>query len=130
MNPLIRKCAGVPWIVLGVWICGLWAVQAEGIYPNSWVRLSARNNLLYRHDAMGVRICDFSRCGYKGGAVTLPQVYRLIEQSRWKTVPPADGDDTERIQKALDDVSQMDLNANGFRGVVQLGAGEYQVGHY
>jgi hypothetical protein len=124
----LSRWAGVPWIVLGVWICGLWAVQAEGIYSNSWVRPSARNNLLYRHDEMGVRICDFSRCGYKGGAVTLPQVSRLIEQDRWIPVPPADGDDTAQIQEALDRVSQMPLNANGFRGVVQLGPGEYQVG--
>jgi Bacterial Ig domain len=36
------------------------------------VHPSGSGNLLYRHDAQGVRICDFSDCGYKGGAQELP----------------------------------------------------------
>ena len=103
-------------------------VQADGIYSNSWVRPSARENLLYRHDEHGERICDFSDCGYKGGMVEPPEAFRMVDASRWVNVTPLGGPgDADRIQNAIDTVSQFSLNSNGFRGVVFLGAGEFKV---
>jgi len=42
-------------------------------------------------------------------------------------VKPGDGDDRARIQAAIDQVSSMSPDANGYRGAVLLTAGEYQV---
>ena len=67
------------------------------------------------------RLPDFSLCGYKGGGVALPAVPTAV------TVLPGDGDDTQRIQNAINAVSAMALDANGFRGAVLLKAGRYQV---
>ena len=103
--------------------------RAEGIYSNSWVHPSATGNLLYRHDPMGVRITDFSDCGYRGGKQELPNLNQVIPESdRWTYVFPSGGpNDADPIQNAIDLISQKALNTNGFRGVVFLTAGDYKV---
>jgi len=104
------------------------ASQSAAQAPNSaWVYPSATGNLLYQLDERGQRITDFSHCGYRGGTVPLPDVTALIPQSRWVHVSPADGDDKDRIQAAINTVSAKTPDANGWRGVVFLNAGEYQV---
>src|SRR5262249_4531747 len=67
------------------------------------------------------RIPDFSFCGYKGGGVAVP----LIHVKR--TINPVSGDDTQNIQSAIDFVSGLPLDSNGFRGAVLLNAGTYEV---
>lgn len=66
-------------------------------------------------------IPDFSHAGYKGGGVALPDVPVVI------TLSPSDGDDTEMIQAAIDEVEAMEPDANGFRGAVLLEAGCYEL---
>jgi len=66
-------------------------------------------------------IPDFSRCGYMGGGVAIPDVPVVT------TLSPRNGDDTQMIQDAIDYVSSLSPNANGFRGAVLLTAGRYQV---
>lgn len=65
------------------------------------------------------RLPDFSHAGYMGGGVPLPDVPVAI------TVSPAPGDDTARIQAAIDTVSGFSPNPDGFRGAVFLAAGTY-----
>ena len=67
-------------------------------------------------------IPDFSRCGYMGGGVAIPDVPVVT------TLSPQNGDDTQMIQDAIDYVSSLSPDANGFRGAVLLTAGRYQVG--
>ncbi len=69
------------------------------------------------------RIPDFSYCGYRGGGVAIPDVAAAVT-----VAPTAHGDDTRRIQKAIDKVAEMPVNAHGFRGAVLLKAGTYRVG--
>jgi len=110
-------------------VLGAFRMSAEGLYSNSWVRPSATGNLLYRHDEHGVRICDFSACGYKGGMRELPDVSRIIGgPNRFNHLLPVggNGDDADRIQAALDAAGQLSLT-NGFRGIVYLAAGDYRV---
>ncbi len=96
--------------------------------PNSaWVYPSASGNLLYQLDERGQRIADFSNCGYRGGTEPLPDVTALIPQARWVYVSPGTGDDTALIQAAIDSVEALTPDANGWRGVVFLNAGEYQL---
>jgi hypothetical protein len=66
-------------------------------------------------------IPDFSHCGYMGGGVAIPDVPVAT------TLSPRNGDDTQMIQDAIDYVSSLSLDANGFRGAVLLTAGRYQV---
>jgi hypothetical protein len=106
----------------------LTSCQASGQALNgTWVYPSATGNLLYQLDERGQRIADFSQCGYRGGSEPLPNVAALIPQSRWVVVNPGSGDDTALIQAAIDSVEALPMDANGWRGVVLLKAGEYQV---
>ena len=66
-------------------------------------------------------IPDYSHAGYKGGGVALPEIPTMI------TLSPMEGDDTERIQSAIDQVEAMTPDANGFRGAVLLRAGCYDI---
>jgi hypothetical protein len=66
-------------------------------------------------------IPDFSHAGYKGGGVSLPNIEVKI------TVSPIEGDDRLNIQNAINQVSVLPLDQNGFRGAVLLTAGTYQV---
>lgn len=61
---------------------------------------------------------DFSHAGYMGGGVALPTV------AVQKTIEPSGGDDTARIQAALDEVAALPLK-DGFRGAVLLAPGVY-----
>src|SRR5688572_27814518 len=77
--------------------------------------------LVYARSERGDRIPDFSACGYAGGEREPPDVAVKAVLS------PADGDDGSRIQAAIDFVSGLPLGADGFRGAVMLGPGEFQV---
>ena len=102
--------------------------RAAAQAPNgAWVYPSATGNLLYQLDSRGQRITDFSQCGYRGGTEPLPNVSALIPQSRWVYVSPGAGDDTALVQAAIDSVEAFTPDANGWRGVVYLNAGEYQL---
>ena len=120
----IRRYFSVLFALLLAWSAGRSVAQA----PNgAWVYPSATGNLLYQLDERGQRIADFSQCGYRGGTEPLPNVSVLIPQSRWVDVNPGTGDDTALIQAAIDSVEAMTPDANGWRGVVYLNAGEYQL---
>lgn len=64
---------------------------------------------------------DFSKAGYRGGGVGIPFIPATI------TVPNEPGDDTERIQGAIDALSAMEVGPDGFRGAVVLEGGEFTV---
>ncbi len=95
--------------------------------PGALVYRGASGRLIHRPDAFGNRIPDFSGVGYLGGGVPLPEVTTLIDPTRMLTVAPGSGDDQAAIQSAIEAVSTMAPDANGFRGVVQLTAGEYLI---
>ncbi len=88
---------------------------------SKWVYPGPDQRLRYATDARGNRIMDFSFAGYKGGGVALPVV--RVE----RTVAPVPGDNTTRIQAAIDEVSKLPLDRDGFRGAVLLAAGTYEV---
>src|SRR5262249_50695174 len=84
-----------------------------------WVYFGPDNLLQYQTDDLGNQIMDFSFAGYGGGGVALPNLPVRA------TVYPVDGDNTDNIQSAIDQVSQLDPDADGFRGTVLLAAGSY-----
>jgi hypothetical protein len=100
----------------------LLAVATLAAQPVSkWVFTGADQRLHYARDDRGNRIMDFSHAGYKGGGVSLPAV-RVV-----RTVKPAGGDSTADIQAAIDEVSRLAPDPEGFRGAVRLERGTYTV---
>ena len=99
-------------IIVGISVSG----AAE---PN--VRISDSGELSYATDSHGNSIPDFSFCGYDTGSSPLPQVPIKI------VVIPIDGDDTRRIQAAIDYVAGLPRSENGYRGAIRLAPGEFQI---
>lgn len=64
---------------------------------------------------------DFSRAGYEGGGVPIPFIPAVL------ALDPQPGDDTQRLQDAINTVSALPLGPNGFRGALLLRAGDYEV---
>ncbi|SEG09242.1 discoidin domain-containing protein [Paenibacillus sp. UNC499MF] len=83
--------------------------------------LGESGKMTYVPDFKGNRILDFSGSGYKGGGVPIPNVQAKA------VVSPGEGDDTRRIQDAIDAVSQMPPGPDGFRGAVLLTKGRFEV---
>ena len=65
---------------------------------------------------------DFSYAGYEGGGVAIPTVAGPVV-----ALSPASGDNRARIQAALDTAASQPRGADGFRGVVVLAPGTYEV---
>ncbi|MER7847874.1 peptidoglycan-binding protein [Kitasatospora sp. NPDC096077] len=96
------------------------ASGASGASGN-WVTWDG-SKLSYASDAQGNRVPDYSFAGYAGGGVPLPQVATKVT-----VPPPSGGDDTAAVQSAIDQAGALPLDADGFRGAVQLSAGQYQL---
>jgi hypothetical protein len=91
------------------------ARQSEHVY------VGADGRLVYVPYENGDRIPDFSFAGYGGGGVALPTIATAI------ALLPSEGDDGDNIQAAIDQVSALEPDADGFRGAVLLTAGTYDV---
>ena len=89
----------------------------------SLISLGTDGKLVYDADERGHRIPDFSLAGYRGGGVALPDVPVVCTLAP----VPGDADDTQRIQAALDQVSAMTPDKEGFRGSLLLRKGRYRV---
>ena len=91
------------------------------VAPTSKVYPGPNGKLVYVKDDKGNQIPDFSNAGYKGGGVALP--YVPLKETVW----PVLGDNSDSIQAAIDRVSSLPLDENGFRGAVLLKMGFYQL---
>ena len=70
--------------------------------------------IIYTPDVKGNRILDFSYCGYQLSATAIPDVNNVV------FVPRQTGDASAIIQRAIDHVSGLKPDKNGFRGAVLL----------
>ena len=85
------------------------------------ISVGTNGTLVYDADAQGNRVPDFSNCGYFGGDKQIPDTpVRVI-------VAPIQGDETARIQKAIDYVASLTADSNGIRGAVLLLKGRHEV---
>ena len=85
------------------------------------ISTDADGALVYGADEHGNRVPDFSTCGYAGGDKPIPDApVRVI-------VSPIQGDETARIQKAIDFVAALSPDSNGVRGAVLLLKGRHEV---
>jgi hypothetical protein len=102
---------------------------AAGVQPSVWVYPSYIGDLLYGSDTNGVRINDFSHCGYQRGDVALPEMRHFIPEAQWIRLTPLENgqDNAAMINAALYFAGTRPTNAHGFRAVVYLEAGDYRV---
>ena len=77
--------------------------------------------LVYAADEQGNTIHDSSHAGYGGGGIPIPTV--PVRETVW----PVAGDNQATIQAAIDKVSALPPDRNGFRGAVLLRAGYYRM---
>jgi hypothetical protein len=102
--------------------CGAFPPPARaGQWQSSKVKVDGAGRLSYPTDGAKNRIVDFSYAGYHAGLRALPNVPTV------STLGPVSGDNTRRIQDALDAVGKRAPDAQGFRGAVQLSPGRYEV---
>jgi len=90
-----------------------------------WVHPGQTGRLLYLMDDTGDRIMDYSMVGYKGGLVPLPDYPTLGIPTI--NVTPVAGDNLTNIQNAINQAAGLLPQSNGFRAVVQLAAGTYDI---
>ncbi|HZZ27478.1 MAG TPA: hypothetical protein VFE46_05670, partial [Pirellulales bacterium] len=93
------------------------------VYPD------ADGHLVYVADPQGNVIPNFSTVGYMTGDVPLPDTTGGVSVPVMATVNPgaAGVDMTTAIQNAINTVSAMSMQSNGFRGAVLLTAGNYPI---
>lgn len=104
-------------IITGLNSCSL----AENEKWNSkLIGYAADGHLVYTEDVMGYQIPDFSYAGYKQGEEEIPYVPTV------KEISPIEGDNTEHIQKAINEVAACTIK-NGHRGALLLKAGVYTI---
>ena len=77
--------------------------------------------LVYEKDSLGNQIPDYSYCGYQLSEKPIPIVPIKV------VVPPIQKDATSTIQNAIDYVSALPLQKDGFRGAILLQKGIYHV---
>lgn len=99
------------------------SLNAQNTWQSNLVHLDTMTReLSYTPETVsGIRIPDFSRAGYKGGGIPLPTVAVKL------TINPINGDNTLHIQNAIDSVSSLPMDSNGFRGTLLLNSGVYRV---
>jgi hypothetical protein len=85
------------------------------------ISMGKDGTLVYDSEDHGNRVPDFSTCGYAGGERQIPAApIRVV-------VAPIAGDETARIQHAIDYVSSLPMDTNGLRGAVLLSKGRHEV---
>lgn len=95
--------------------------EAALVYPDEHGNLVYERHANIEETNADNIIIDYSNCGYMGGGVAIPDVAVKV------TLYPQFGDDRERIQEAINYVSGLDPDENGFRGAVLLKAGTYEL---
>ena len=85
------------------------------------VSLDSNGKLIYTPDAKGNIVPDFSGVGYMNSESQIPTVAVV------KTVSPLLGDNSVNVQSAIDAVSLLPLDSNGFRGTIFFKSGIYEI---
>ncbi|HEY7337779.1 MAG TPA: hypothetical protein VH639_22995 [Bryobacteraceae bacterium] len=109
MRYTLVKYAALATLTTGLFFDLTAAIDMPAI--SGWAFGGPDHRLHYLIDSRGNSMMDFSFAGYRGGGVKLPAV-AVVQR-----LTPATGDNTARIQAALDNAT----------GAVVLAAGEYEV---
>lgn len=95
-------------------------VFSQKQWSSKFVTLNKNGSLTYHPDEKGNIIPDFSKVGYYAHTKAIPfvKVVRVVE-------PSANSQQT--IQSAIDEVSKIPIDKNGFRGAILLKKGTYKI---
>lgn len=88
---------------------------------DSPIQIGTDGKLSYKVQENGDRVPDFSYCGYMLSEKSIPNVPVKV------IVSPTNGDATLKIQQAINYVSSLPLNKDGFRGTVLLQKGKFEI---
>lgn len=110
--PQAINASSIAWLITCFSI-GLHAAPPEITFDNG--KLSIKSN------ERGDTLSDFSYCGYLNNQTPIPQI-----QTRYE-LKPTGGDDTELIQRALDELASAPLDKSGWRGALALSADTFCV---
>jgi hypothetical protein len=94
-------------------------------FPNP-ITINPDQTLTYNPTPKGDRVPDFSTVGYNYGNSPLPDEPGGFPVPVLVTLSPTTGDQTDRIQAAIDYISAKPL-VNGFRGALLLKAGRWEI---
>ncbi|MFV8326646.1 DUF6298 domain-containing protein [Flavobacterium sp. ZS1P14] len=92
---------------------------AQNTFPD--ITRTPKGGISYTADTLGNQIPDFSYAGYRASEKAIPNLENKI------FVPKQEGDATQKIQAAIDYVSNLKPNKTGFRGAVLLDKGTFQI---
>ncbi|MDP4290586.1 MAG: T9SS type A sorting domain-containing protein [Bacteroidota bacterium] len=92
------------------------------VNASSLVSYDTNGKLVYKADAKGNTVPDFSGVGYKNSEANIPNNIKIV-----KTVTPVAGDNLQNIQGAINEVAAMPLDADGFRGEILFKKGVYNI---
>ncbi len=116
-----NRAAG--WIVTAAIVCAAAspcpAAPQKNLPPI--ISLGPDGRLIYDVDKQGNRVPDFSSAGYAGNEFPIPEAPVRVR------VSPRSGDETARIQAALDYVASLPAGTNDLRGAVLLEKGRHEV---
>lgn len=101
-------------------MAGLFIVQ-QSFYGQKLSPKITENSVVFAVDSRGNTVPDYSYCGYHYSESTIPTVKNVIQ------VSPINGDNSINIQRAIDYVSTLPMDKNGFRGAILLRKGTYQL---
>ena len=105
----------------------VWANSWMPIYAveSAWVKTGVTGRLIHVPDADGDRVPNFSMVGYGEGQRPIPNDVPVVIH-----IDPIAGDNTAHIQDAINFAASQPIQANGYRGAVELGPGKFNVdGH-
>ena len=91
-------------------------------WQSAIVKFGSDGKLSYVADANHNRVVDFSWAGYKNSNEALPIVSNIIS-----TLSPIVGDNTTAINNAIKATASLPVDVNGFRGVILLKKGTYEI---
>ncbi len=110
-----------------VWLLTILIVPVNHIYSHfkttkdSPIHINSKHELEYKTESNGDRVPDYSYCGYMASETSIPNIPIKV------VVAPLKGDATQVIQNAIDYVSSLPLDKNGFRGTVLLEKGLFHI---
>lgn len=118
MKWLFYRLLAAASLVLSVPIIGYSQPKTNQLAP---LEVTPDGKIKYNADPHGDRVPDFSYCGYKLSEMPIPDIPVKV------IVPATKEDATGKIQAAINYVSSLPLDANGFRGAVLLEKGNFEI---
>lgn len=99
-----------------------YASYGQTTWQSTIVNFGTNGQLQYVADSNQNKVVDFSWAGYKNSNEPIPAITNIIA-----TLTPVTGDNTAAINNAIQAAASVQPGTNGFRGVILLKAGNYEI---